>query len=154
MFYWEVCFLKCQVVVTGKIKYTVNTHKRTPDFLWRAEVVLRYRMRVRKQPEEVLKEVLQIILDMVYSIYLKFVLFSELSILTGLIIIIIYSRYPLHRSVFQWGPAKFMHNTVTIQYNAIRYDTTRYDTISFFQCSFLQLVSLEKSWILVENRCF
>ena len=83
-------------------------------------MVLRYRMRVRKQPEEVLKEVLQIILDMVYSIYLKFVLFSELSILTG-IIIIIYSGYSVNRSVFQWGPAKFMHNTVTIQYNAIRY---------------------------------
>ena len=38
-------------------------------------------------------------------------------------IIIIYSGYPLHRSVFQWGPAKIMYNTVTIQYNAIRYDT-------------------------------
>ena len=46
----------------------------------------------------------------------------------------------MHQSVFQWGPAKIMYNTVTIQYNAIRYDT-----ISFFQCSFLQIVSLEKS---------
>ena len=36
------------------------------------------------------------------------------------LIIIIYSGYPLHRSVFQWGPAKIMYNTVTIQYNAIR----------------------------------
>ena len=41
------------------------------------------------------------------------------------LIIIIYSGYPLHRSVFQWGPAKFMHNTVTIQYNTMRYDTIR-----------------------------
>ena len=63
------------------------------------------------------------------------------------IIIIIYSGYPLHRSAFQWGPAEIMYNTMrynTIQYNAIRYDT-RYDTISFFQCSFLQLVFLESS---------
>ena len=34
-------------------------------------------------------------------------------------IIIIYSGYPLYRSVFQWGPAKIMYNTVTIQYNTI-----------------------------------
>ena len=38
-----------------------------------------------------------------------------------IITIIIYSGYPLHRSVFQWGPANIMYNTVTIQYNAIRY---------------------------------
>ena len=75
--------------------------------------------------------------------------FKQLFFVFLIIIIIIYSGYPLHRSVFQWGPAKIMYNTVTI-----RYDTMRYDTISFFQCSFLQLVSLEKSWILVENRCF
>ena len=56
------------------------------------------------------------------------------------LIIIIYSGYPLHRSVFQWGPAKIMYNTVTIQC-----DTIIRDTISFFQCSFLQLVSLKKS---------
>ena len=41
---------------------------------------------VRNQPEEVLKEVLKIISDMVYSIYLKFVLISELLTLAGLII--------------------------------------------------------------------
>ena len=35
-------------------------------------------------------------------------------------IIIIYSGYPLHRSVFQWGPAKIMYNTVTIQYNTMQ----------------------------------
>ena len=35
------------------------------------------------------------------------------------LIIIIYSGYPLHRSVFQWSPAKIMYNTVTIQYNAM-----------------------------------
>ena len=34
--------------------------------------------------------------------------------------IIINSGYPLHRSVFQWGPAKIMYNTVTIQYDKIR----------------------------------
>ena len=68
------------------------------------------------------------------------------------LIIIIYSGYPLHRSVFQWAPAKIMYKTVTIQYNTIRYDAIQYNTIqyntikiSFFQCSFLQLVSLEKS---------
>ena len=41
---------------------------------------------VRNEPEEVLKEVLKIISDMVYSIYLKFVLISELLTLAGLII--------------------------------------------------------------------
>ena len=48
-----------------------------------------------------------------------------------IIIIIIYSGYPLHRSVFQWGPAKIMYNTVTIQC----------DTISFFQCIVSRIVS-------------
>ena len=40
--------------------------------------------------------------------------------------------------------------------NYVQYcnNTIRYDTISFFQCSFLQLVSLEKSWILVEIGVF
>ena len=44
-------------------------------------------------------------------------------------IIIIYSGYPPHRSVFQWGPAKIMYNTVTIQYNTMRYDTILYHTM-------------------------
>ena len=56
---------------------------------------------------------------------------SEITFNVTLIIIIIYSGYPLHRSVFQWGPAKFMYNTVTIQYNTIQYDTMRYDTIRY-----------------------
>ena len=42
---------------------------------------------MRNQPQEVLKEVsLKIISDMVYGIYLKFVLISELLTLTGLLI--------------------------------------------------------------------
>ena len=41
---------------------------------------------VKNQPEEVLKEVLKIISDMMYSIYLKVALISELLTLTGLII--------------------------------------------------------------------
>ena len=40
----------------------------------------------RNQPVEVLKEVLKIISDMVYGIYLKLVLISELLTLAGLII--------------------------------------------------------------------
>ena len=46
-------------------------------------------------------------------------------------IIIIYSGYPLHRSVFQWGPAKIMYNAVTILYDAIQYDAIWYDTIRY-----------------------
>ena len=73
-------------------------------------------------------------------------------------------RIPTSPKCFSVGSCRnyVQYNTIqynTIQYNAIRYNTMRYntiryDTISFFQCSFLQLVSLEKSWILVENRCF
>ena len=37
------------------------------------------------------------------------------------IIIIIYSGYPLLRSVFQWGPGKIMYNTVTIRYDTIEW---------------------------------
>ena len=43
-------------------------------------------------------------------------------------IIIIYSGYPPHRSVFKWAPAKIMYNTVTIQCDTIRCYTIR-DTI-------------------------
>ena len=41
---------------------------------------------VKKQPEEVLKEVLKIVSDMVYGIYLNVFLISELLTLTGPII--------------------------------------------------------------------
>ena len=43
---------------------------------------------MRNQPEEFLEEVLKIISDMVYSIYLKFVLISGLLTLTGLTLFI------------------------------------------------------------------
>ena len=39
---------------------------------------------------------------------------SRLSFVSSFtnLIIIIYSGYPLHRSVFQWGPAEIMYNTM------------------------------------------
>ena len=61
-----------------------HRRKRTGDFLWQAEMVLI--CVARNQPVEVLKEVLKIISDMVYGIYLKLVLISELLTLAGLII--------------------------------------------------------------------
>ena len=48
---------------------------------------------MRNEPEEVLKEVLRIISDMVYSVDLKFVLISELLTLTGLIITALLNYY-------------------------------------------------------------
>ena len=74
-----------------------------------------------------------------YTIMQKLICFYE----AFKIIIIVYSGYPLHRSVFQWGPAKIMYNTVTIHCDTIRYDT-RYDMIIYGYDMFIY--ELEKNW--------